>query len=109
MGMKYDEVKEGAIYFERQHRVRVLAKVNDVDQFDNVTPALEIEYLNQPDHMSPKLTGSGNLNDEPWHCWKCQRELIDDVRLNKCDRCRRVYCPDCHVCHCDTPWDPNRR
>ena len=33
MGINYEDVRENSIVYEKEHKVRVLAKVNDVDQF----------------------------------------------------------------------------
>jgi hypothetical protein len=105
--MKYEDIKEGSIYYEKYNKVRVIAKIDDVDDFDNSTPALEIEYINKPAWESPKILGSGNLSNEPLHCYHCQTELTDDVHLNFCPKCRKVRCPKCNRCHCRTTWDPN--
>ncbi|MDA2040175.1 hypothetical protein PDN58_22450 [Bacillus cereus] len=109
MGIRYEDVIEGSIVYKKEHKVRVNAKVNDVDRFDNVRPGVEIEYLNQPSHWSPEFTGSGNLSEEPLHCYHCQTNLIDDIELRKCPKCRKIHCPSCNNCHCHTQWDPNNK
>ncbi|PEE14325.1 hypothetical protein CN505_20895 [Bacillus cereus] len=108
MSMRYVDVQEGEIYYMKQHQVRVVAKTAHVDEFNNETPALEIIYLNQPAHMSPTLTGSGNISEDPLHCHECQTLLIDTIQLGECQRCRRIICLSCNSCHCGTTWDPNK-
>lgn len=50
IGIKYEDVREVSIVYEKEHKVWAFVKVNDFDQLDTVRPSVEIEYLNQPSH-----------------------------------------------------------
>lgn len=98
--LKYEDIKEGSILYEKWHEVKVLDKV-DVDK------SIHVMYVNQSGTI---VVGSGNLSEEPLHCWNCQKDLIDNVRLHICTSCGRAVCTDsnCAKCHCGTTWEWKR-
>ncbi len=108
MALEFKDIKIGGIYYKKQHEVRVEDRVTLVSEFGQHAAALEITYLNQPAHMSPAITGPGNLTEAPLHCYNCRTKLIDRIPLDECNACRRIVCPACQHCHCGTTWDPNK-
>jgi hypothetical protein len=103
MKLKYKDIKEGTILYEKWREVKVI----DKNEFDK---SILVQAVNQPS-TGPEIVGAEQLSDEPLHCWKCQKVLIDNVRLTICPKCDRAICTDikCTKCHCGTEWKNRKR
>lgn len=108
MTVKFEEIYVGQTLYDKWRQVEVLWKGESRNHKDEVIPDVYVTYVNEPAAGHPVLKGNADLSEDPVHCWNCQKDLIDNVRLTVCDKCHRAICTDfrCAECHCDTIWDP---
>jgi len=103
--MEFKDIKEGMTLYEKWHKVSVIDIFTDVPKPNDVA----VLYVNSGTGYDIRIRGASQLSETPINCWNCKRDIIDNVKIKRCFKCRRAICPSCSKCHCGTTWDPIKR